>query len=525
VATDTGGDLTRLDEVRPRGRDEVLGMNSSIQDDRRVVVIGSGPAGATAALFLARAGVAVTLLEAGSERSWLGLTLRVAGLTVVNVRRHLRQRTRDVAKAGDPNVELWEEIAPGGLTNHWSCAVPRFSPDDFQDARRAGDAYAWPVGYEDLAPWYDRVEPLLHVSGATVGAPQLPASRVRCGWELSEDWGPVAIEARRVGRSVLPLPYSYASDSTVTLSGTPFNAFVRLVKPALRTGRLSVRFDARVERLEWSPEDRRVSHVVYRNTRTGREERVVCRAVVVAAGAINTARLLLESWSADFPEGLGNTEGVLGRYLHDHPQAKLAVDLAMPMSIHPATYISRPSLDRTGPLYAAAAVQWTGTAIRAKSVLRGTPGRLSWVGFNVVGTMAPSGENRVTVSEGRCTSDGSASLALHIRRPAESDATLTRTRDEILDLLDRVGARPRTRLWRIEDLGNSAHFAGTCRMHESPRFGMLDSWSRMHAVPNVMVADSSAFTTGPEKNPVLTVMALSARGSDKLARDLRAGYI
>jgi choline dehydrogenase-like flavoprotein len=54
---------------------------------------------------------------------------------------------------------------------------------------------------------------------------------------------------------------------------------------------------------------------------------------------------------------------------------------------------------------------------------------------------------------------------------------------------------------------------------------MLDSWSRMHAVPNVMVADSSAFTTGPEKNPVLTVMALSARGSDKLARDLRAGYI
>jgi len=81
------------------------------------------------------------------------------------------------------------------------------------------------------------------------------------------------------------------------------------------------------------------------------------------------------------------------------------------------------------------------------------------------------------------------------------------------------------RLWKIEQLGNSIHFAGTCRMHESPRFGVLDAWSRMHAVPNVMVADSSAFTTGPEKNPALTAMALSARGSDKLARDLRAGYI
>ena len=69
------------------------------------------------------------------------------------------------------------------------------------------------------------------------------------------------------------------------------------------------------------------------------------------------------------------------------------------------------------------------------------------------------------------------------------------------------------------------HFAGTCRMHDSPRLGMLDAWSRLHAVRNVVVADSSAFTTGPEKNPVLTAMALAARASDRLAHDLRAGAI
>ncbi|OLC20757.1 MAG: hypothetical protein AUH33_03040 [Chloroflexi bacterium 13_1_40CM_68_21] len=500
-------------------------MNSSLQDERRVVVIGTGPAGATAALFLARAGVEVTLLEAGSEHSALGLTLRIAGLTVVNVRRPLHQRTDDVNKTGDPNAELWEDIALGGLTNHWSCAVPRFSPDDFQDARRAGEAYTWPVGYDDLAPWYDQVESLLHVSGATAGVPQLPASRVRRVWKLAGDWSPVAQEAGAFGRSVLPLPYSYGSDSTLTLSGTPFNAFVRLVKPARRTGRISVRFDARAEQLEWSPEDRRVSHVIYRNTRTGGDERLGCRAVVVAAGAVNSARLLLESRSNEFPEGLGNTEGVLGRYLHDHPQAKLTVDLGSPMSIHPPTYISRPSLDRAEPLYAAAGVQWTGTAIRAKSFLRGSPGRLPWIGFNVVGTMAPSRENGVMLDTKRCATNGSAPVSVHIRRPPESEAMLTRTRDEILDLLERAGVGPRIRAWKVEEPGNAIHFAGTCRMHASPRFGMLDAWSRMHAVPNVMVADSSAFTTGPEKNPVLTAMALSARGSDKLARDLHAGHI
>jgi choline dehydrogenase-like flavoprotein len=490
-----------------------------------VVVIGSGPAGSTAALFLARAGVDVTLLEAGTERAALGLTLRVGGITVVNLHRPLRQRADDVTK-NDSKIEVWEDIAPGGLTNHWSCAVPRFSPDDFRDAQRAGEAYVWPVGYDDLVPWYEKVEPLLHISGTTEDAPQLPAGRVRHTWKLTSDWARVASHAPGHGRSLVPLPYTYGSDTAVTFSGTVFNSFVRLVRPAMRglPGKIEPRFDARVLRLEWSGERRRVTAVVFRDA-AGREQRLACRAVVVAAGAVNTARLLLESTSADFPEGLGNTEGVLGRYLHDHPLGKLMIDLDTRMSIHPPTYISRPALDRSPPLYAAAGVQWTGTAIRAKSFLAGSPGRLPWIGFNVFGTVVPVRENSVSLDRTRQAADGSAALSLQISRPPEAETTLERTRDEILDLLQKAGVGPRLRLWKVEEQGNAKHFAGTCRMHASPRFGMLDAWSRLHAVPNVMVADSAAFTTGPEKNPVLTAMTLAARGSDRLAADLRSGAI
>src|SRR5450631_3751323 len=138
----------------------------------RVVVIGTGPAGAAAAVFLSRGGAEPLVLEAGSGSAALGLTARVRGLTVAKFRAKLNRRD-DLTMIGDPTATLFEELAPGGLSNHWACAVPRFSREDFADAERAGEEHRWPIGYEDLAPWYDRVEPLLHVAGSRVEDPQL----------------------------------------------------------------------------------------------------------------------------------------------------------------------------------------------------------------------------------------------------------------------------------------------------------------------------------------------------------------
>lgn len=500
-------------------------MVRRVPDESSVVVVGSGPPGSAAVHFLAQRGVDVTLLEAGSSRSALGLTVRVRGFTVAKWRRPLLRRSDGVQMTGDDSTEFDEDISPGGLTNHWSCAVPRFSREDFRDAERAGEEFRWPVGYDDVEPWYDRVEPLLHVAGDGAGFLHVPAGRVRTVWKLRQDWSAIAAEAERQGRNVLAIPYVYGADTTVTLSGTVFNSFIRLVRPLERAKRVTVRYDAAVQRLEWSKDKGRVEAVVYRDTRTGEEHRVPCRAVVLAAGAINTAKILLESESPEFPNGLGNTEGVLGRYLHDHPLAKLVVELDQGLSTHPAAYISRRKLERDPPLRAAQAAQWTGAAIFAKSLLGGTPGRLPWVGFSVFGTMPPTTANSVAFSNEPTNAGAPRPLALRIEHPPESIDFLSETRDDIVDILSRAGLRPKVTVWKVERPGNAKHFAGTCRMHSSPRFGMLNGLGRLHAVPNVVVADSSAFTTGPEKNPVLTAMALAARASDLLASDLHAGNL
>ena len=320
------------------------------------------------------------------------------------------------------------------------------------------------------------------------------------------------------------MPYAYGADTTFTRSGTPFNSFVRLVEPELAQGRIQVRFGARVSRLEWSPSARRVEAVTFRDRNSGSEERVACRAVVVAGGALNTPQILLQSKSADFPNGLGNSEGVLGRYLHDHPLGKLVVDLARPITVHPASYLTRLELGRARlPLYAAACMQWCSATDLAKSVLAGHPKKLSTIGFSVFGTMAPTRDDYVAVDEKYRGADGAAGLELHIRHPREAVPVLEEARDQLLELLQAAGNEPKVKVWKVEPAGNSNHYGGSCRMHASPKFGMLDAWSRLHGVPNVMVADSSVFTTGPEKNPVLTSMTLAARGADRLASELTAG--
>jgi choline dehydrogenase-like flavoprotein len=490
--------------------------------NRRVVVVGTGPAGAAAAVFLSRAGLEPVVLEAGSAKAELGLTARIQGLTVAKIKAPLTRR-QDMTNVGDPAAELYEVLAPGGLSNHWACAVPRFAPDDFRDAARAGEASAWPIDYAELVPFYERVEPLLRIAGGDRDVPALPAGKISVDCTLGESWEGIVRAAEVIGRDVVAMPYAFGGETTLTRSATAFNAYTRLIKPIEHQGGLSVRYDTQVLRFVWSHRERRVTAVACRDTRTGGEFEIPCRAVVLAAGAVNSAQILLESTNADFPDGLGNAHGVLGHYLHDHPLAKVVLDLGRPIKLVPASYITRPKLERTRPLYAAACMQWTSAREIARALMSTRPGRTTELGFSIFGTMAPTPDNYVALDRTRAGAGERARLLVALRHPPEALDVLEHTKNELLDVFERAGFEPRLRVFKVEPPGNSVHYGGTCRMHASPRFGVVDRRSRVFDVPNVVVGDSAVFTTGPEKNPVLTAMVLAARASEALAEDLRRG--
>jgi choline dehydrogenase-like flavoprotein len=281
-------------------------------------------------------------------------------------------------------------------------------------------------------------------------------------------------------------------------------------------------FGARAIRLEWSEAKGRVTRVFFRDADTGQEKSVAGSAFVVAAGAVNSARLLLDSRSSTFPDGLGNTEGVLGCYLHDHPLGKVAIELGRPISIHPPAYLTRAPYDATPPLRGVASVFWSSTGARLRSLAHARPDKLGEVGFNLFGTMPPRAEDRVEVLPDRRDEDGASEVSLKIRFDDDTRRMLEGARDRLIEILDAAGFAPKVTLWHVAPPGSAVHFAGTVRMHRSPKFGMLSEKNTLHAVPNVLVVDSSAFTTGPEKNPTLTAMALASRACRMLAKELRS---
>lgn len=489
-------------------------------DSQRVIVIGSGPTGATAALMLLERGIPVTLLESG-QAFQAGLLVRAFGR---NLFRKWAANDDEYAyvASGDPDTEWRSALTPGGLSNYWTGAVPRFAPEDFFEGERLHQRYCWPVSYAEIAPYYTHTEQLLEVVGERRAIPQLPAAEALVHERhLPEAWRLVAEQAERCGQGLVYAPLADGPKGLVRRSGAAFNSFGRLISRLAHYPHFELRLGAHAQRLTWNAALGRVDGVEYVNRATGTPHHLKANAVVVAAGPLASPKLLLQSVSRDFPSGLGNGYGLLGHFLHDHPKdwCVLELDRALPRLDQPL-HLSRAPYAESPPLMGASVTfgplsKWD----RVLSLAGATTTRFGLVTF---ATMLPEAGNYVSLHPEKRDQFGMPVLEIHMRYGDEVAQTVTAAHARLRAILDQAGFNY-TLTCPLDKLvpGASAHYAGAARMHSSPQYGVLNGWNRLHEVDNVAVVDASSFTTAVEKNPTLTAMALAARAADRLAHDLR----
>jgi choline dehydrogenase-like flavoprotein len=490
-----------------------------MSDERQVVVIGSGPAGAAAARELTQNGIPVTMLEAGPGFQ-RGLLVRFGGRNFYRRTPPLREEAEHVV-SGDPRTLCYVKFAPGGLSNNWTGAVPRFAPEDFTEGERLHARFRWPITYSDLAPYYEKVERYLAITADPRDVPQLPGGHVSYRHRLPGDWHDVERTANTYGQGFTTYPLADGPPNMLVRRGTAFNSYSAIVRPLLHLPNFRLQTGAHALQLQWSPAKGKVAGVVYHSRLTGRSERIGASAVVVACGPLGSAKLLHNSVCNAFPDGLGNSKGLLGRFLHDHPREWWSFQMDRPRSIlSPSAYLTRLPYDSSPPLLA---TSWTlGTAslqdrIRSRLGLKATA-----VGVQVIGTMIPSEACIARPSSTAKDEFGLPALDVCIRYSEAEVDNVVRSRQHLMSLMEDAGCR--ATIGEIVPTlfpGTIAHYGGTARMHAKPEYGVVDAWNRVYDAPNVLVCDAACFTTAAEKNPTLTVMAIAARAATRLAHDLK----
>lgn len=490
-------------------------------EGRQVVVIGSGPAGAAAARELLQNGISVTMLESGLGFQ-PGILLRLGGQNYFRRTPSLGQEAGHLV-SGDPRTLCYAKHAPGGLSNNWTGAVPRFAPEDFFEGERLHARFRWPITYQDLAPFYEKVERQLSISADPRDVPQLPGGYVDFPRRLPDDWQAVERSARAFGQGLTVYPLADGPSNLLVSRGTAFNSYTSMVIPMLGSPKFQLKTGAHALQLEWSSSKAGVDGVTYFNRRTSGMERIDASAVIVACGPLGSTKLLHNSVSSAFPHGLGNADGLLGLYLHDHPREWWTFRMDRPLSLlAQAAHLTRLPYHSSPPLLA---TSWTlGVAntwdrVRSRFGFKGDT-----VGVQVIGTMVPSESCFAKPSSTVKDEFGLPALEVCIHYSQPEIDNVVRCRQHLMNVLDDAGC-PATLGEIVPTLfpGTIAHYGGSARMHSDRRYGVVDAWNRVHDAPNVLVCDAACFTTAAEKNPTLTVMAIATRAAARLAHDLKHG--
>jgi choline dehydrogenase-like flavoprotein len=483
-----------------------------------VAVIGGGPCAAVAARELVAAGLPVTMLDAG-VRAPRGIVVRVAGRTVMRWVEGGYLHTNRHRSTTVPRLVWTSSLSLGGLSNYWTGAVPRFAPRDFSAGAAIDERFDWPIRYEDLVPFYELVEADLTITAGD-GFREVPDGLVAYRHRPPRDWRPVLRRLRQRGHDISEMPLAKGRRWMVALRPREFTS-QHCVQPSFANApNFTHVAGARVTRIVYSPSAGAAEAVSFVEHGSGEAKTMAVSAVVVAAGALDSTEILLRSRSKDFPTGLGNAHGVLGRYFHDHPREWWQARMRRTLTAldHPI-YVPREAADdKNSPLSTSSLLLGIGAPRDRLLTMANLPTRR--LGVQVVGTMVPREEFGVSLVDGSDPDDPASALQIDVAYDAAAVATVHRGRERFVELFADAGIPVDLGPFHELVIGESVHFGGTARMHHRPEYGVVDAWNRLHGVPNVIIADASTFTTGPEKNPTLTAMAIAARAARRLAADL-----
>jgi choline dehydrogenase-like flavoprotein len=506
-----------------------------------VIVIGSGAGGGTLTHALAPTGKKILLLERGGflprePENWDPQSIWIDG------RYHNSGHWIDASTGARFSPK--QNYYVGGNTKFYGAILFRFRERDFGEIRHVdGISPAWPIDYGDLEPYYTRAELLYQVHGERGTDPDDPP----CGTPYP--YPPVSHEPRiaqldsdlrRIGLHPFPLPngilineaapQASACIRCATCDGYPCltngkaDAQTICVTPALAHPNVTLQTRSRVTRLLTDSAGRAVTEIVVDHH--GEQERYSADVVVVAAGAINSAALLLASASDAHPDGLGNGSGIVGRHLMMHNNSSLIAfsKIPNPTKFQKTLGINDFYFGSDDWEFPLGAMQMLGKSekvlIQFDAPEAADPADLAAhaMDFWLTTEDLPLPDNRVTI-------DGDGQVSLRYQ-PTNLEAH-QRLRARFTDLLDSIQCRQDVlenysyRGGRL-DISGVAHQNGTIRFGPDPRSSALDLNCKLHEVDNVYVVDSSFFVSATAVNPTLTIIANALRVADHLIDRLAA---
>lgn len=448
----------------------------------------------------------------------------------------------------------------GGKSILWARQSYRLSDYDFKAASRDSFGADWPLGYAELAPYYDQVERFIGISGRAEGLPQLPDSRflppmeLTCGEEILKK----AIADRfgrtlTIGRTAVltrahngrPACHYCGPCSRGCRTGSYYSSPHSTLPAAAATGRLTLIPDAVVSHVTTDDEGRCTGvYYVDRLTRSHRE--AAGRIVILCASTLESTRIMLNSASSRHPGGIANASGVLGHYLMDHVMGGGASGTLPVLRGVPDTRGNRPNgiyiprfrnletresgfLRGYGFQGAAYRSKWShatatpgfGAAFKRR-VREERPWRITLAGF---GECLPRSGNRCTLDRERVDAWGIPILHISAAFGGNERRMVVDMADTAAEMLAAAGAEDIVRQEDISPPGLAIHEVGTARMGDDPATSVLNRWQQAHEVRNLFVMDGSCYVSSACQNPTLTMMALAARACDYLVEEYRAGRV